>query len=57
MPLVTQSTRSLLIGRDGRVLRRYGSGTRPDDKALMQDIEAAFQAGRLPTVAQASRRG
>jgi len=31
-----------LIGRDGRVLARYPSGTRPDDKGLMADIAAAL---------------
>ena len=27
-----------LIGRDGRVVRRYPPETRPEDKGLMQDI-------------------
>lgn len=31
-----------LIGRDGRVLRRYPPPTRPDDKALLQDIAEAL---------------
>jgi glutathione peroxidase len=31
-----------LIGRDGRVLGRYPSGTRPDDKGLMGDIAEAI---------------
>ena len=31
-----------LIGRDGRVLGRYPSGTRPDDKGLMADIAEAI---------------
>ncbi len=31
-----------LIGRDGRVLHRYPSGTKPQDKGLMQDIAAAL---------------
>jgi glutathione peroxidase len=31
-----------LIGRDGRVLARYPSGTRPEDKGLMADIAAAL---------------
>lgn len=31
-----------LIGRDGRVLRRYPSGTKPEDKGLMQDIAGAL---------------
>ena len=31
-----------LIGRDGRVLARYPSGTRPDDKGLLADIAAAL---------------
>ena len=30
-----------LIGRDGRVLRRYPSGTRPDDKGLIGDVAEA----------------
>jgi glutathione peroxidase len=31
-----------LIGRDGRLIARYPSGTRPDDKGLMGDIAAAL---------------
>jgi glutathione peroxidase len=31
-----------LIGRDGRVLARYPSGTRPDDNGLLADIAAAL---------------
>lgn len=31
-----------LIGRDGRVLRRYPARARPDDKGLLQDIAAAL---------------
>ena len=31
-----------LVGRDGRVLGRYPSGTRPDDKGLLQDIADAL---------------
>jgi len=31
-----------LIGRDGRVLKRYPSGTRPDDKGLLADIADAL---------------
>ena len=31
-----------LIGRDGRVIARYPSGTRPDDNGLMGDIAAAL---------------
>jgi len=31
-----------LIGRDGRVLARYPSGTRPDDKGLLGEIAAAL---------------
>jgi glutathione peroxidase len=27
-----------LIGRDGRILRRYPSGTRPEDNGLRTDI-------------------
>ena len=34
-----------LIGRDGRVLRRYPSGTRPDDKGLLTDIADALGSG------------
>jgi len=34
-----------LVGRDGRVIGRYPSGTRPDDKGLLADIaEALFRA-------------
>jgi glutathione peroxidase len=32
-----------LIGRDGRILARYPSGTRPDDKGLMGDIVDAME--------------
>lgn len=31
-----------LIGRDGRVLKRYPSGTKPQDNALLQDIAGAL---------------
>lgn len=31
-----------LVGRDGRVLRRYPPGTRPEDAGLMQDIADAL---------------
>jgi glutathione peroxidase len=31
-----------LIGRDGRVLRRYPSGTKPQDAGLLQDIAEAL---------------
>ena len=31
-----------LIGRDGQVLGRYPSGTRPDDKGLLADIAEAL---------------
>lgn len=31
-----------LIGRDGRVLRRYPPPTKPDDRALLQDIADAL---------------
>jgi glutathione peroxidase len=34
-----------LIGRDGRVLRRYPSSTRPDDKGLLTDIADALGSG------------
>jgi glutathione peroxidase len=33
-----------LIGRDGRVIGRYPSGTRPDDKGLMADIANALSS-------------
>jgi glutathione peroxidase len=33
-----------LIGRDGRVLRRYPPTTKPEDKGLMQDIADALEA-------------
>ena len=31
-----------LIGRDGKVLRRYPPPTKPDDPALLQDIADAL---------------
>lgn len=31
-----------LVGRDGRLIARYPSGTRPDDRGLMGDIAAAL---------------
>ena len=31
-----------LVGRDGRVLARYPSGTRPEDNGLLADIAAAL---------------
>jgi glutathione peroxidase len=31
-----------LVGRDGRVLQRYPSGTTPEDKGLLQDIAEAL---------------
>jgi glutathione peroxidase len=35
-----------LIGRDGRVLGRYPSGTRPDDKGLLAEIADALEGSR-----------
>ncbi len=32
-----------LIGRDGRLLKRYPPPTRPDDKGLLQDIAEALE--------------
>jgi glutathione peroxidase len=32
-----------LVGRDGRVLKRYASDTKPEDKGLMQDIADALE--------------
>jgi glutathione peroxidase len=34
-----------LIGRDGRVIGRYPSATRPDDRGLMTDVAGALEAG------------
>jgi glutathione peroxidase len=31
-----------LIGRDGRLLKRYPSATKPQDNGLMQDIASAL---------------
>ena len=31
-----------LIGRDGRILKRYPSGTKPQDNGMMQEIAAAL---------------
>jgi glutathione peroxidase len=36
-----------LIGRDGRVLKRYASDTKPEDKGLMQDIADALDKSVL----------
>ncbi len=33
-----------LIGRDGRILRRYPPTTKPEDNGLMQDIAEALEA-------------
>ena len=35
-----------VIGRDGKVLASFGSKTRPDDKAVVDAIEAALKAPR-----------
>ena len=35
-----------VIGRDGRVLASFGSKTKPDDKAVVDAIEAALKAPR-----------
>ena len=32
-----------LVSRDGRVLKRYASATKPEDKGLMQDIADALE--------------
>jgi glutathione peroxidase len=37
-----------VIGRDGRVLASFGSKTRPDDKAVVDAIEAALKAPQPP---------
>ncbi len=36
-----------LIGRDGRVLRRYPPTVKPEDKGLLQDIADALEIGTL----------
>lgn len=33
-----------LVGRDGKVIRSFGSRTKPDDKALVAEIEKALAA-------------
>ena len=44
-----------VIGRDGRVLASFGSKTRPDDKAVVDAIEAALKAPKpQPKPARAS---
>ena len=39
---ITWNFEKFLIGRDGKVLRRYPPPTKPDDKALLQDIADAL---------------
>lgn len=34
-----------LVGKDGKVLRRFGSGTEPDSEEVVAAIEAALAAG------------
>ncbi len=36
------SFEKFLVGRDGRVLKRYPSGTKPQDSGLMQDVADAL---------------
>ena len=33
-----------LVGRDGKVIKSFGSRTKPDDKALVAEIEKAIAA-------------
>jgi glutathione peroxidase len=39
---ITWNFEKFLIGRDGRVLKRYPPGTKPQDSGLMQDIADAL---------------
>ena len=39
---ITWNFEKFLVGRDGRLLARYPSGTRPDDKGLLTDIADAL---------------
>jgi glutathione peroxidase len=39
---ITWNFEKFLIGRDGRVLKRYPPPTKPQDSGLMQDISAAL---------------
>ena len=39
---ITWNFEKFLIGRDGKVLKRYPPPTRPDDKGLLQDIADAL---------------
>jgi glutathione peroxidase-family protein len=40
--LLAWNFEKFLIGRGGQVLRRYSSGTHPEDKGLSQDIADAL---------------
>jgi len=39
---ITWNFEKFLVGRDGRLLARYPTGTRPDDKGLLTDIADAL---------------
>jgi glutathione peroxidase len=39
---ITWNFEKFLIGRDGTVLKRYPPTTKPEDKALLQDIADAL---------------
>ncbi|MEI6210711.1 MAG: hypothetical protein WCR06_03715 [bacterium] len=42
--LTTRACDKFLIGRDGVIIGRFGSRTKPDDKELMADVEKALGA-------------
>jgi len=46
-----------LIGRDGRVLKRYPPETKPQDSGLLQDIADALEVGAAAGQASDARHG
>lgn len=50
---ITWNFEKFLIGRDGRVLKRYPPPTKPEDAGLLQDISDALPYGAAPCSAPA----
>ena len=54
---ITWNFNKFLVGRDGKILARFGSRTAPDDKELVAAVEKALQAEASPKDQAAVRSG
>ena len=54
---VSWNFEKFLVGRDGRVLKRYPPETKPQDSGLLQDIADALEVGAAAGQASDARHG